>query len=121
MVDSYNLASINTEIALATFDNDRIKGRLLLRSARKNEKFLGICMDEPIELKGGEIVVSDEEKLIAIYPHRDAESTKVTSMTRNVLTLACGVPGIDAKTLENARKTSLDYIIKFCGGEGKIE
>ncbi len=117
VVDSYNLASMDTEIALAAFDKVMLKGKLLLRTARKGEKFSGIGMDEPIELKGGEIVVSDEEKLIAIYPHRDAENTKVANRTRNVLILVCGVPGIDIKTLENARETALKYITKFCGGE----
>ncbi len=121
VVDAYNLASIETEIALAAFDEDMLKGELLMRSARNGERFLGIGMDRSIELKGGEIIVSDEEKLIAIYPHRDSEKTKVANRTGNVLILVCGVPGIDGKSLENARKTALEHITKFCGGKVKIE
>lgn len=121
VVDAYNLASIETEIALAAFDEGMLKGELLMRRAQNGEKFFGIGMDKAIELKGDEIVVSDEERLIAIYPHRDAENTKVANRTKNVMILVCGVPGIDGKSLENARKTVLGYITKFCGGKGKIE
>ena len=75
-------------------------------------------MQEPKELEGGEIVISDAEKLVAIYPHRDAEETKVTEETRNALLLVCGVPGIEEKILFEAEKVAVDYMVKFCGGRG---
>jgi len=115
LVDAYNLASIRTEIALAAFDMDKLKGDLLMRPARKDEKFMGIEMKKPMRLQGGEIVISDEEKLVAIYPHRDADNTKITESTRNVLLLVCGVPGIKEETLRNAAQVAMDYITKFCG------
>jgi len=119
LVDAYNLASIKTEIALAAFDADRLKGGLIMRFSEKREKFLGIGMEKPMILKGGEIVVSDSEKLVAIYPYRDADSTKITEKTKNVLLLVCGVPGIGDETLQDASQVALEYITRFCGGEGK--
>ena len=119
LVDAYNLASIKTEIALAAFDADRLKGGLIMRFSEKREKFLGIGMEKPMILKGGEIVVSDSEKLVAIYPYRDADGTKITEKTRNVLLLVCGVPGIGDETLQDAALVALEYITRFCGGEGK--
>jgi DNA/RNA-binding domain of Phe-tRNA-synthetase-like protein len=62
LVDAYNLASIKTEIALAAFDANKLTGDLLMRFAEKKEKFLGIGMEKPMLLRGGEIVVSDSEK-----------------------------------------------------------
>jgi DNA/RNA-binding domain of Phe-tRNA-synthetase-like protein len=120
LVDAYNLASVKTEIALAAFDANKLKGDLLMRFAEEEEKFLGIGMEKPMLLQGGEIVVSDSEKLVAIYPYRDADSTKITEKTKNVTLLICGVPGIGEKTLQNAAQMALEYITRFCDGEGKM-
>jgi len=71
LVDSYNLASIKTGIPMGAFDLDRLDGALTLRFA-DGEEFLGIGMEEPIVLRDV-LVVSDEKKLIAMYPYRDAD------------------------------------------------
>ncbi len=116
LVDAYNLASIKTRIALATFDADKLEGDLLMRFAKEREQFSGICMEKPLMLRGGEIVVSDKEKLVAIYPYRDADNTKVTEKTKNIMMLVCGVPGIHEQELEKASDVSLEYVTRFCGG-----
>jgi DNA/RNA-binding domain of Phe-tRNA-synthetase-like protein len=116
LVDAYNLASIQTGVALGAFDARKLKGDLTLRLAKSGEKFLGISMSEPILLKGVELVVSDEEKPIAIYPYRDAEDTKVTLETKDLCLLVCGAPGIGAEHLEWAAGVAVDYITRFCGG-----
>jgi DNA/RNA-binding domain of Phe-tRNA-synthetase-like protein len=120
LVDAYNLASIKSRIALATFDADRLEGELLMRFAEEGEQFIGIGMEKPLILKGGEIVVSDKEKLVAIYPYRDADNTKVTEKTENVTIVVCGVPGIPKQDLKNASHVALEYINRFCGGEKAI-
>jgi len=119
LVDAYNLASIKTCIALAAFDRDMLNGKLLMRPAGRGERFLGIGMQEPRELVGGEIVVADDEKLVAIYPYRDAEQTKVSNSTENVLLLICGVPGIGWDTLAGAGEVAMDYVTRFCGGNAR--
>ena len=119
LVDAYNLASIKTEIAIAAFDSDKIRGELTMRYAETGEEFLGIGMKTPLRLNGREIVVSDEEKLLAVYPYRDAEDTKVTEATRNVLLLFCGVPGIPMQKLLEAKDVTLKFVTKFCGGTVK--
>jgi DNA/RNA-binding domain of Phe-tRNA-synthetase-like protein len=120
LVDVYNLASIKSRIALATFDADILEGELLMRFAEEGEQFYGIGMEKPLILKGGEIVVCNEERLVAIYPYRDADNTKVTEKTENIMMLVCGVPGIPKETLENASHVALEYINRFCGGEKGI-
>lgn len=117
LVDSYNLASIKTGIALATFDADKLDGNLLMRFAQEGEQIVGIGMDKPFVMKGGEIVVSDEKKLIAVYPYRDADNTKVTEKTENVSIVVCGVPNITKETLETASDVTLEYVTRFCKGE----
>ena len=115
-VDAYNLASMESTVPLAGFDLDGLSGELLMREASAGEEFLGIGMEKPTTLKGGEIVVEDNEKLVAIYPYRDADVTKITVNTDDVMMLICGVPNIDRATLARAEKTSLGFVTRFCGG-----
>ena len=117
LVDTYNLASIKSRIALATFDANKLEGDLFMRFAEEGEQILGIGMEKPLTLKGEEIVVSDKKKMIAVYPYRDADNTKVTKETKNVTLVVCGVPGIPEETLENASSLALEHITRFCGGE----
>jgi DNA/RNA-binding domain of Phe-tRNA-synthetase-like protein len=121
LVDAYNLASVKTCISIGAFDSEHIRGDLVLRPARRGEEFMGIGMEKPLVLEGNEVVVSDSEKLIAIYPYRDADDTKVTEATTKVLLLICGAPGIDEETLKRAAQTTIDYITRFCGGEGETQ
>lgn len=113
-VDAYNLVSIETHIAIGAFDDALLKGRLLMRTAEEGENFLGIGMKETKVLKGQEIVISDEEKLIAIYPYRDEDNTKVTDRTESIYILSCGVPGIEMERLRRASLLTKEYFEKFC-------
>lgn len=116
LVDAYNLASLETAVALAAFDEDGLVGELLMREAEAGEEFLGIGMERPVVLRGREPVVADGEKLIAIYPYRDAEACKITGGTENALILVCGVPNIEDETLRHAGRVAVEYVTRFCGG-----
>ncbi len=121
LVDAYNLASVKSEIALAAFDENKLRGELTLRFAKKDEKFLGIGMDKHMNLNGGEVVISDLERLVAMYPHRDAEYSKVTEETSNILMLVCGVPGISLESLHSTAQIATEYITRFCYGRAEYE
>ena len=117
LVDAYNLASAESCIALAAFDADRIEGdQLKMRLAESGEEFLGIGMDKPRTLNGEEVVVSDSKRLIAIYPYRDADYSKVTLDTTRIYLMTCGVPGIRSEKLREAENLAVKYILKFCRG-----
>jgi DNA/RNA-binding domain of Phe-tRNA-synthetase-like protein len=117
LVDAYNLASIKTGVALAAFDLKELQGTLSMRAAEKGEEFLGIGMSKPMQLNGGEIVVHDDEKLVAVYPYRDAERSKVTEQTKKIMLMVCGCPGIDEAPLLEAQQVASDYIISYCQGK----
>jgi DNA/RNA-binding domain of Phe-tRNA-synthetase-like protein len=116
LVDSYNLSSIDSMVSLAVFDKSLLSGNLEMRFGESGEKFVGVGMKEPMELKGNEIVIADEKELIAIYPYRDADRSKITKSTKNAVIIVCGVPGIEMSELENASKIASEYITRFCGG-----
>jgi DNA/RNA-binding domain of Phe-tRNA-synthetase-like protein len=114
LVDTYNLASIETRIALAAFDARTLRGDLVLRKARPGEGFLGIGMDRPVVLSGKEVVGEDEAGLIAVYPYRDSARTAVTTATGATVFLACGVPGIAGEALVAAQRVTRELIARFC-------
>jgi len=116
LVDSYNIASMETHVPLAVFDAAKVEGDMVMRMAVAGEKFLGIGMTAEETLTGKEVVVRDDRMLIAIYPYRDADLSKVSTETKDVLIMVCGVPGIDLSLLGEARKLSAEYITRFCGG-----
>lgn len=116
LVDSYNLASVMTTIAIAAFDLNRISDSdLVMRVSRKGERFRGIGMETEIELRGVEVVIEDTKgkNLVAVYPYRDSDDSKVTADTTAVLLLMCGVPGIPLEKLEEAANVSKEYITRF--------
>ena len=115
-VDAYNLASMVTRIALAAFDLEKIEGGITMRFSRAGESFLGIGMDKPLILTGAEIVMADASRLIAIYPHRDADYSRTTLQTKNVMLISCGVPGISPDQLKEAAEKASEFVVKFCGG-----
>jgi DNA/RNA-binding domain of Phe-tRNA-synthetase-like protein len=116
LVDAYNLASVTTRIPFGAFDADKMRGISIMREAKPGEEFLGIGMDKPLQLSGGEAVIQDDDRLVAVYPYRDADYSKVTTTTRNLMLLTCGVPGIGVEELEKAEAVCVEYITRFCGG-----
>ncbi len=115
-VDALNIASVETRIAFAAFDADRLAGRLELRLARPGESMLPIGHAEPLILEGREIVIADEKRVIALYPHRDSEETKITDGSSKALVLSCGVPGIGHDIIEASLRQCLATVARFCGG-----
>ncbi|MBU7018348.1 MAG: hypothetical protein HXS44_12630 [Theionarchaea archaeon] len=114
LVDTYNLASMKSRVPLAAFDNDLISPHLLLRFAVRGEAFTGIGMKTPVLLEGNELVIQSGNEIIALYPHRDADRSKITLSTRSVFVVVCGVPGIAQETLVAAQAITEEYIRQFC-------
>jgi DNA/RNA-binding domain of Phe-tRNA-synthetase-like protein len=115
-VDAYNLVSMESAIPVASFDTGLLDGPLLMREAEAGEEFLGIGMKKPVVLSGGEAVIEDGERLVAIYPYRDADYSKVSMKTRGVLMLMCGAPGITLDELEESAALARRVLPRFCGG-----
>ena len=117
VVDAYNIASVESSVAIAAFDLGAIEEKsLVMRRAVKGEAFHGIGMVSLDTLTGVEVVVEDQEshRLVAVYPYRDSDDSKVTERTKGVLFMMCGVPGIDETTLESARDLTREYVSRFC-------
>ena len=112
-VDALNVASVETYVAFAAFDVSRLAGDLTLRYARPGEAFLGIGMDRPMSMGGRELVIEDGDKLVAVYPYRDADASKLTLETESLLLLGCGVPGLGGPDLVAATGVAAGHIRRY--------
>jgi DNA/RNA-binding domain of Phe-tRNA-synthetase-like protein len=119
VVDSYNLASLKTIIPLSGFDLDALHLPLCVRFSKRNEEFHGIGMDAPMRLEKKMLVLADDKQIVCIYPYRDAEATKITEKTRNVIIVGYGAPKVQQEDLTKAVETALSFIRQTSGG--KIE
>ena len=117
VVDIGNIVSMETMIPIGIYDLDKIKGEILyLREANENEVFVPIGGKEE-NLKKGQIVLSDKEKILHVYPHRDSIFTKVSNETQKILIIACGVPNVNKELVYNAAYKVAQNVIKYVGGE----
>ena len=119
-VDAYNLASIETGVPIGAFDADLLKGELTMRFAQEGEEFLGIGMEKPIELHTNQVILTDEKEIIAIYPYRDSDRTKITPATKTIHIVACGVPKVTQETVITAFELSSGYLKEY-GTESGIK
>jgi DNA/RNA-binding domain of Phe-tRNA-synthetase-like protein len=116
-VDAYNLASMKTIVPISGFDVEKLNPPFHVRFAENGKEFTGIGMDKPTLLTDKMLVLADRKRVLCIYPHRDADYTKITGKTKNILIVGYGAPGISVQKLEEAVKTALEYIKMACGGE----
>jgi DNA/RNA-binding domain of Phe-tRNA-synthetase-like protein len=87
-----------------------------MRKAVRGEPFHGIGMRSADSLSGVEVVIEDQGShgLIAVYPYRDSDDSKITEGTTDILFMICGVPGIDDAALKRADSLTKEYIGRFC-------
>ncbi|MGB9959176.1 MAG: B3/4 domain-containing protein [Candidatus Bathyarchaeales archaeon] len=93
-VDAYNLTSMRTMIPISGFDREKLNPPFNIRFAKDGEEFTGIGMNTPIALTSKMLVLADSKRVLCIYPHRDAEQTKITEKTKNILIVGYGAPEI---------------------------
>jgi DNA/RNA-binding domain of Phe-tRNA-synthetase-like protein len=115
VVDCGNFASAETLVPIGIYDLDKVAGdALVFRFAKPGELFMPIG-GPPERLFPRNIVLTDGNVVLHVYPHRDSELTKVTSETENVLCIACGAPGIEAELLTGALEKLKSYLERFSG------
>lgn len=117
LVDAYNMAVLETNIGLGAFDASRLLLPVVLRFAKEGEKAHLLGDAEETMLKEGELVYADEKRIITVdLNYRDADYTKVTEKTKNILLFADGAPGIPQEKVMGGLEKAIELITRFCGG-----
>jgi DNA/RNA-binding domain of Phe-tRNA-synthetase-like protein len=117
VVDAYNLASVRFQLPAAAYDLDRVAPPVTLRFARAGEVHRGIGQEEPEPVPEGTLIYDDRRIVLCReYNYRDADETKVTLATRNLLVFVDGCAAVSRADLEAALATTTDWIVAFNGG-----
>ncbi|MFB7618829.1 B3/4 domain-containing protein [Kitasatospora sp. NPDC056181] len=88
-VDAYNLVSVRYGLPAGAFDLDRLSGRVVIRHSAEGDLFTPIGEPDAQEApKPGEVVYAQGSQVLTRHwNHRDADATKVTEESANVVFL----------------------------------
>lgn len=118
LVDAYNLAVLESKIALGAFDSEKLSLPVTLRLAKEGEEIVLLGESEPTKIKEGEMIYSDQDRIMTLdLNYRDCDFTKITTETKNVILFADGCPGISSDEVMVGLEKGIAYITRFCGGE----
>jgi DNA/RNA-binding domain of Phe-tRNA-synthetase-like protein len=67
-------------------------------------------------LREKQVILTDAGQIIAIYPYRDADATKVTMDTRNILILTCGIPRVGREKVTTTYEVCAGFLERYTGG-----
>ncbi len=117
VVDAYNLTSAETVIPMAAYDAACVSFPVELRFAAAGEILEPIGGGEAQSITSGELVYADQQRVICWdFNHRDADYTRITTDTQDVLVFVdgCGVIPIDE--VQAALDLAASRIIRYSGG-----
>ncbi len=83
LVDLSNFVMIEYGAPLHIFDLDKIKNRIVVRTAKKGEKFISLDNKEYI-LNGEEIVIADQEKILGLAGIKGSKTAEIDLDTKNI-------------------------------------
>lgn len=117
VVDAYNLTSAETLIPMAAYDASRLTWPVELRFAHDGEVLEPIGGGEAQKIEAGELVYADQSRVICWdFNHRDADYTRITAETTDVLLLVDGCGVIPVEEVQDALDTATSRIIRYSGG-----
>ena len=121
IVDIGNLISIKYLLPIGIYDFDKLdKSKdLVLRFANEGEEFYPIGSGKK-KLSSNQVVLAQNNLIVHVFPYRDSEITKVTENTKNILIIVGGIELIEEKQVLNAVKEIEEMIIKYLGGEVRL-
>jgi DNA/RNA-binding domain of Phe-tRNA-synthetase-like protein len=117
LVGLYNAASLRYLLPIGGDDLDRIEGGLHLRRAIGGELYheLGsrVC-DPPLP---GEVIYADDHKVLCRrWCWRQADDSKITTLSRAVVLNIHGLPPASREQVQVAASELAELVPRFCGG-----
>jgi DNA/RNA-binding domain of Phe-tRNA-synthetase-like protein len=121
LVDAYNLVSIRTLCSLGAHDLDTISLPVELRLLKGTETFTGLGRDGAENVRAGEFgYVDAAERVVCRLDVRQAEFSKVTANTGNVLLIVEATTSHPPETIRRAVDDVIDLVMHHCGGRAEI-
>ncbi len=117
LVDAYNLVSLRTRCSLGAHDLDAISLPVTLRLLTGQESFTPLGEATPAAVIPGEYgYVDAANRLLCRLDVRQAEFSKVTENTRNVLLIVEGTADHAPGVLQRAIEDAIELVTRYCGG-----
>ncbi len=115
LVDSCLLATVENWVSVGVYDIERIRGEARTTLATKMESF-ELIDGRKLSPKPDEVILRDDQKILAAYTLGDAKATMVTQKTSNALIVLWNAPGVEKNMVEAALSSVTTYARRYCGG-----
>ncbi len=117
LVDTYNLVSLRTGCSLGAHDLDIIALPVILRLLTGRESFTPLGETASAPVASGEYgYVDATNRLLCRLDVRQAEFSKVTENTRNVLLIVEGTADHAPGVLQSAIEDVIELVTRYCDG-----
>jgi DNA/RNA-binding domain of Phe-tRNA-synthetase-like protein len=121
LVDAYNLMSLRHRCSLGAHDLDRIACPVSLRLLTGGETFTPLGEDRPAAVTPGEYGYVDAAgRVLCRLDVRQAEFSKVTERSRNVLLIVEGTAAHPPDVLRRAFDEAIEQVTRHCGGTAEV-
>ncbi len=121
LVDAYNLVSLRSGLSLGAHDLDRIALPVTLRLLSGTEAFVPLGSSEPAVVTAGEFgYVDGQKRLLCRLDVVQADFSKVTETTRNVLLIVEGTARHPAELLRRTAEEVIAEVTRYCGGTAEV-
>jgi DNA/RNA-binding domain of Phe-tRNA-synthetase-like protein len=117
LVDAYNLVSVRSLCSLGAHDLDRIALPVSLRLLTGQESFTPLGRDAPLPAIAGEYgYVDAEDRVLCRLDILQADFSKVTTETTNVLLIVEGTAEHPPDLLRQVVADVIESVTRHCGG-----
>jgi DNA/RNA-binding domain of Phe-tRNA-synthetase-like protein len=121
LVDAYNLVSIRSLCSLGAHDLDVIAVPVWLRLLTVEETFVPLGSDEAVSVTPGEYGYVDARgRVLCRLDVLQAQFSKVTASTKNVLLIVEGTAGHAPEHLRRTVEEVIETVTKHCGGTATV-
>jgi DNA/RNA-binding domain of Phe-tRNA-synthetase-like protein len=121
LVDAYNLMSVRHLLSMGAHDLDRIELPVTLDRFRGDESFTPLGRDAPVAVRPGEFgYVDAARRVLCRLDVLQADFSKVTAETQNVLLIIEAATTVDRDSLRKACSETIELLERHCGGKGQI-
>lgn len=115
VVDACNAVTVRHALCLGTYDAATIEGDLAVRHARDGETLVPIGASSELELTPRAVVYADAARVLCgWWNHRDADATKVSDDTTDVLVVVDEVEGEPGRA--DAALSDVEALLGALGG-----
>jgi DNA/RNA-binding domain of Phe-tRNA-synthetase-like protein len=105
-------------IPMAAYDLGKLELPVELRFALAGETLQPIGGGDTLAIEPGELVYADQKQVICLdFNYRDAEATKITLDTTDVMLLVDGCGVIPVDEVQDQLDLAISRIVRFSGGE----